>query len=60
MLCKDKPIDITCELTVDADMQVKKNLTVDNGTATVHQGRHYQGTGKISKVTISAPTSEAG
>lgn len=59
VLCKDKPIDITCKtLTVDADMQVKKNLTVDgNGTikgdGTIKGSGTIEGTGKISKVTIS-------
>jgi phage baseplate assembly protein gpV len=47
LLCKDKPIELTCDkLTVDGDVEIKKTLTVDgDGTIT--------GTGKISKVTIS-------
>lgn len=47
IVCDGKPIDITCsKLTVDADVQIKKTLTVD-GDGTV------KGTGKISNVTIS-------
>jgi phage baseplate assembly protein gpV len=47
VLCKDKPVEITCDkLTVDADVEIKKSLTVD-GDGTV------KGTGKISSVTIS-------
>ena len=47
VLCKDKPVEITCDkLTVDADVEIKKTLTVD-GDGTI------KGTGKISSVTIS-------
>jgi len=47
LLCKDKPVEITCDkLTVDADVEMKKTLTVD-GDGTI------KGTGKISSVTIS-------
>lgn len=47
IVCDGKPIDITCsKLTVDADVQIKKTLTVD-GDGTI------KGTGKISNVTIS-------
>ncbi len=47
IVCDGKPIDISCsKLTVDADLQVKKTLTVD-GDGTI------KGTGKISNVTIS-------
>ena len=53
VLCKDKPMDITCgKLTVDADMQVKKNLTIDKNL-TVDGDGTIKGTGKISSVTIS-------
>jgi len=47
VLSKDKPIEITAgTLTIDADVEIKKTLTVDgNGT--------IKGTGKISSVTIS-------
>ena len=54
VLCKDKPIEITCDkLTVDADMQVKKNLTVDNAPRGRRLNGTIKGTGKISSVTIS-------
>jgi phage baseplate assembly protein gpV len=47
VLCKNKPVEITCnKLTVDADVDIKKTLTVD-GDGTI------KGTGKISSVTIS-------
>jgi phage baseplate assembly protein gpV len=47
VLCKDKPVEITCgKLTVDADVEIKKSLTVE-GDGTI------KGTGKISSVTIS-------
>jgi phage baseplate assembly protein gpV len=47
VLCKGNPIEVTCDkLTVDADVEIKKSLTVD-GDGTI------KGTGKISSVTIS-------
>jgi translation initiation factor IF-1 len=47
IVCDGKPIDINCsKLTVDADVEIKKTLTVD-GDGTI------KGTGKISSVTIS-------
>ncbi|HMV07157.1 MAG TPA: phage baseplate assembly protein V [Accumulibacter sp.] len=47
IVCDGKPIDLTCsKLTVDADVQIRKTLTVD-GDGTI------KGTGKISSVTIS-------
>jgi phage baseplate assembly protein gpV len=47
LLCKDKPVEITCDtLTIDGDVEIKKTLTVD-GDGTI------KGTGKISSVTIS-------
>lgn len=47
IVCDGKPIDITCsQLTVDADVEIRKTLTV-NGDGTI------KGTGKISSVTIS-------
>lgn len=50
LLCKDKPVELTCStLTIDADVAIKKSLTVD-GDGTI------KGTGKISSVTISGTT----
>jgi hypothetical protein len=50
LLSKSKDIEITCQkLTIDADVEIKKALTVD-GDGTV------KGTGKISSVTISGTT----
>jgi phage baseplate assembly protein gpV len=47
VLCKGKPVELTCDkLTVDADVEIKKTLTVE-GDGTI------KGTGKISSVTIS-------
>jgi phage baseplate assembly protein gpV len=54
LLCKDKPVDITCStLTVDGDVQISKTLTVD-GDGTI------KGNGKISSVSISGTTITGG
>lgn len=54
LLCKDKPLEISCgKLTVDGDVQIKKTLTVD-GDGTI------KGTGKISSVTISGTEIKGG
>jgi hypothetical protein len=47
IVCDGKPIEISCStLTIDADVEIRKTLTVD-GDGTI------KGTGKISSVTIS-------
>ena len=52
VLCKDNQINVTCgTLTIDADVEIKKTLTVD-GDGTI------KGTGKISSVTIQGTTIE--
>jgi len=53
VFCKNKPMEITCDkLTVDADVEIKKSLTVD-GDGTINGDGTIKGTGKISSVTIS-------